>query len=50
MGSGDGGTYKTIAKLEPNAKVLKGLPVEMSAAERGSEKTVSKWLESLEII
>ena len=50
MGSSDGGTYKTIAQLEPNAKVLKGLPVEMSAAERGSEKAVSKWLKSLEII
>ena len=50
MGSGDGGTYKTIAQLEPDSKVLKGLPVEMSAAERGSEKAVSKWLESLGII
>ena len=50
MGSSDGGTYQTIAQLEPNAKVLKGLPVEMSAAERGSEKAVSKWLKSLEII
>ena len=49
MGSGDGGTYKTIAELEPNAKVLKGLPVEMSVAERGNEKAVSKWLESLKI-
>lgn len=49
MGSGDGGTYKTIAELEPHAKVLKGLPVEMSAAERGCEKAVSKWLESLKI-
>lgn len=50
MGSSDGGTYKTIAQLEPNAKVLKGLPVEMSAAERGSEKAVSKWLKTLEVI
>jgi len=50
MGSSDGGTYQTIAELEPNAKVLKGLPVEMSAAERGSEKAVSKWLKSLEVI
>ena len=47
MGSSDGGTYKTIAQLEPNAKVLKGLPVEMSAAERGCEKAVKKWLNTL---
>ena len=47
MGSSDGGTYQTIAQLEPNAKVLKGLPVEMSAAERGSEKAVKKWLNAL---
>lgn len=47
MGSGDGGTYETIAKLEPNAKILKGLPVEMSEAERGCEKKVEKWLNSL---
>ena len=49
MGSSDGGTYKTIAELEPNAKVLKGLPVEMSAAERGSETAVKKWLALLNI-
>ena len=47
MGSSDGGTYQTIAQLEPNAKVLKGLPVEMSAAERGCKKAVSIWLNSL---
>ncbi len=50
MGSSDGGTYQTIAELEPNAKVLKGLPVEMSAAERGCEKAVAKWLKSLEVL
>lgn len=49
MGSSDGGTYQTIAELEPNAKVLKGLPVEMSAAERGSETAVKKWLALLNI-
>lgn len=26
-GSGDGGTYKTIAELEPDAKILKGLAI-----------------------
>ena len=47
MGSGDGGTYKTIRELEPNAKVLEGLPVEMKAAEKGSTAAVSRWLEKL---
>ena len=47
MGSRDGGTYKTIAELEPNATVLKGLPVEMSAAEKGSADAVKQWLSSL---
>ncbi len=49
MGSSDGGTYKTIAALEPNAKILKGLPVEMSAAEQGCEKAVAAWLTSLDL-
>ena len=49
MGSGDGGTYETIRKLEPNAKVLKGLPVEMSAAESGASKAVERWLKSLNL-
>ena len=47
MGSGDGGTYDTIRKLEPKAKVLAGLPVEMRDAEKGPAKAVEKWLESL---
>ena len=47
MGSGDGGTYKTIRELEPNAKVLEGLPVEMSAAEKGPEQAVSRWLKNI---
>jgi hypothetical protein len=36
MGSGDGGTYRTIKELEPGATILKGLPLEMSchASER----------------
>ena len=49
MGSGDGGTYETIRKLEPNAKVLEGFPVEMRAAENGPAKAVGKWLKSLNI-
>ena len=47
MGSGDGGTYDTIRKLEPKAKVLTGLPVEMRDAENGPAKAVKKWLNSL---
>lgn len=47
MGSGDGGTYATIRELEPGARVLQGLPVEMSDAEKGVPETVQKWLASL---
>jgi flavodoxin len=47
MGSGDGGTYRTIKELEPGATILKGLPLEMKDAEAGNPKKVSKWLESL---
>ena len=50
MGSKDGGTYRTIAELEPNAKVLKGLPVEMSEAENGCKDKVKKWIQSLNIL
>ena len=50
MGSKDGGTYRTIAELEPNAKVLKGLPVEMSEAENGCKDKVNKWIQSLNIL
>ena len=49
MGSGDGGTYRTIAQLEPKATILKGLPVEMSEAERGCTEKVKRWLNSLSI-
>ena len=47
MGSGNGGTYDTIRELEPKAKVLTGLPVEMRDAENGPAKAVEKWLKSL---
>ena len=43
----DGGTYDTIRKLEPKAKVLTGLSVEMRDAENGPAKAVEKWLKSL---
>lgn len=48
MGSKDGGTYKTIEELEPQAVVLAGLPVEMEDAEKGASDAVLKWLDSLE--
>lgn len=47
MGSGDGGTYETIRKLEPNARVLEGLPVEMSEAEHGAADRIAEWLKNL---
>ncbi len=49
MGSGDGGTYQTIKELEPGARVLEGLPVEMSDAEKGVPETIKKWLNSLSL-
>ena len=49
MGSGDGGTYRTIRKLEPNATVQDGLPVEMAAAERGAADQISAWLKKLNL-
>ncbi|MBQ9060835.1 MAG: NAD(P)H-dependent oxidoreductase [Firmicutes bacterium] len=48
MGSGDGGTYETIRQLEPKARVLTGLPVEMRDAEKGPAKAVKSWLRSLQ--
>ena len=50
MGSGDGGTYKTVKRLAPNANVLEGLPVEMTAAEKGAPDQVSAWLKKLKLI
>ncbi len=43
----DGGTYKTIAKLVPKAKVLNGLSVEMKKAEKGDPKAIGKWLKKI---
>ena len=50
MGSGDGGTYKTVKRLALNANVLEGLPVEMTAAEKGAPDQVSAWLKKLKLI
>jgi len=47
MGSRDGGTYRTIGKLAPKARLLTGLPVEMSDAETGSPDAVARWLKGL---
>ena len=52
MGSSDGGTYKTIQQLEPKAKILQGLPIEMSDAEVGAtsgKKAIENWLAKLAI-
>ena len=47
MGSKDGGTYKTVKRLAPNATVLDGLPVEMIQAERGDAEGITRWLKSI---
>ncbi|MGI6756281.1 MAG: flavodoxin [Atopobiaceae bacterium] len=44
MGSRDGKTYRTIAQLARNSQVKDGLPLSMQDAERGSAKTIQKWL------
>ena len=49
MGSVDGGTYRTIRKLEPNAAVLEGMPIEMTTAERSAADQVSAWLKKLNL-
>lgn len=47
MGSRDGGTYRTIAELEPEAAVLPGLPVEMGDVEKDVSATVAAWLQRI---
>ena len=47
MGSGDGGTYKTVKELCPKSTVLPGLPVEMSDAERGVSDRIKTWLQKI---
>ncbi len=46
FGSRDGGTFKTIAELEPNAEVLGGIAVNQRDVA-GCEKDVLNWLEGL---
>lgn len=50
MGSGDGGTYRTIRKLEPGAKVLDGLPVPMNSAEKPDPAIIRTWLKRIGMI
>ena len=48
MGSGDGGTYKTVRELAKGAAtVLDGLPVSMKEAEKGAAKPVEAWLKKI---
>jgi len=46
-GSGNGGTYKTIAEFAPDATVLEGLPVSGGSADK-AEDEVHDWLAGLE--
>ena len=46
-GGRDAGTYETIQKLEPNAKVLEGLPIRGMDMNKDQSKTVRKWLDKL---
>ena len=50
MGSGDGGTYKTIRQLAPKAKVLEGLPMDMNSAENVSPDKIAKWLKKIGLV
>ncbi|WKY42947.1 flavodoxin [Eubacteriaceae bacterium ES2] len=50
MGSGEGGTYKIIKKLLPNATVLPGLPIKMKTAEKGASREIEKWLRILNLL
>lgn len=46
-GSGDGGTYETIKKLEPEAKVLNGLAIRGFDMEKNQDKVIEQWLQKL---
>ena len=47
MGSGDGGTYKTVREKAKGASVLEGLAVSMKEAESGAAKKVENWRKKL---
>lgn len=46
-GSRDGGTYKTIAELEPDAKILKGLAIRGFDMEKDQSAVIGEWLKNL---
>lgn len=46
-GSGDGGTYNYIKGQEPNADVLKGLPIRGGNMSSDQSGTISNWLKGL---
>jgi len=45
-GSGNGGTFRRIAELEPDAEVKEGLAVHQNSVS-SSRQTVVEWLEGL---
>jgi flavodoxin len=46
-GSGDSGTYKTIKELEPDATVLKGLPIRGFDMAKDQTKVITDWIQGL---
>ena len=46
-GSGDGGTYDDIKKLEPNSTVLEGLPIRGGDMTSDQSSKVDNWLKEL---
>ena len=46
-GSGEGGTYSTIKKWEPNATVLGGLPIRGGNLKKDQTETIKKWLNKI---
>ena len=49
-GSGDGGTYDTIKKREPEAMVLDGLPIRGDDTQFDQSEAVLNWLHRLDLI
>ena len=49
-GSGDGGTYDDIKKLEPNLTVLEGLPIRGGDMTKDQSNKVDNWLKELGFI
>ncbi|AWK51040.1 hypothetical protein DIC82_08430 [Clostridium beijerinckii] len=46
-GSGDCGTYETIKELEPDATVLKGLPIRGFDMAEDQTKVITDWIQGL---